>query len=290
MRSLLIIFSILIAILAGFSQAQAAILVDGNEGYADGYVSDVSKERSEKFYEIYIFASPPPKQKSLQDAIFNQTLSKEFRDKYREKFGQIDTESIVYQKNNFNMIDKDTTLSTSAETENSERRAFAEYMTKRLVEFHVDNYFKNDPTMRPIYEAKQKISNVEVKVGTQVKMNIRYEFAGNTLDLIIKNPWCDAKVALEMDPSSFGPSNVEETRVWLGKDINTKLRINTNAALVDGIGTVEFVRKITPMFAGFFTVSSYFKDGDAAVKKQLDTFGAATIRESRGFVGFSHTF
>lgn len=293
MRSFLAIFTILIAFLSCKCPAQAAPLVGANtnadEGYVAGYVDDVRAERAEKFYEIYIFASPPPKQKAWHEAIFNQKLTKEFRDEYRERFGEMDTESIIYQKNNFNMLDKNGALTVSAETENSARRDFAEYMLKRLVEFHVDNYFKNDPTMRPIYEAKQKLSNVEVKVGNQVKMNIRYELAGNTLDLVVKNPWCDAKVSLEMDPSSFGPSNVEETRIWVGKDINTRLRINTNAALIDGIGTVEFVRRITSNFSGFLSASSYFKNGDAEVKK-LDSFGAPTVRESRGFMGFSHTF
>lgn len=285
MRSFLVLFSIFIAFFAWSLSSQAALAL----APMDGYVSDVNAERSQKFHEIYIFSTPPPKEKNLHEAIFNQKLSKEFRQKYLDKFGQVDTESIMYQKNNFNTIDSNGTISVSVETEADERKQFAEYMMKRLTEYHVDNYFKNDPTMRPIYQAKEKLSNVEVKVGNQVKLNIRYELAGNTLDLVAKNPWCDARLSLEMDPSAFGPSSMEEARLWLGKDISKKLRVNTNATLYEGMATLEFIRVLTPTVTGLASVSSYFKDGEEVVR-QLDTFGAPTVRESRGFVGFSHAF
>ena len=58
-----------------------------------GYIDNVEKEKSERFVEIYLYSPPTHREQSLQEMIFNP-LTTEFKQKYREKFGQLDSESI----------------------------------------------------------------------------------------------------------------------------------------------------------------------------------------------------
>lgn len=243
----------------------------------EGYVSDVETERSERFQEVYMYA-PNAQEKSLQEEIFSP-LAKEFKEKYREKFGQTDTESIIYQPTKFSALDENRGAVLEVELENDKRRAFAEYMTKRLLEYHIDAYMRSQPQMRPVMEFKEKVQNVKVEVNESIRLNMQYNFAGNTADFIIDNPYCEAKVSLEMNTSSFGPSETEETRIWLNKDLNKQLKLNTNTTLNDGIFHAEFVRQFQMLnFSTMLGASSAFKES------------GKSIRETKFLVGFAHSW
>jgi hypothetical protein len=242
-----------------------------------GYVSDVAQEKRQKYREIYIFSSRPQQEPSLQEMIFDP-LAKEFRERYREKFNQVDTESLVYQRTDFSTLDGHRP-SQATEDENAKRRAFAEYMTRRMLEFHVDNYMKTQPQMQPIMEVKERIQNVEVKVNKDTKLNIQYNFAANVIDLILDNPYLDTKVALEMNPSAFGPSDVNESRLWLGKNLTKTVRANANVAATDGIAYVDLSKAIPKYHMGFsLGYSTFFKES------------GTSVRQSLYLVGLSHSY
>ncbi|GIL16665.1 MAG: hypothetical protein BroJett040_04160 [Oligoflexia bacterium] len=243
-----------------------------------GYISDVKTERAERYYEIFLFVTPPPNETKLTEVIFNRELSKEFRSKYQEKFGRVDSESAVYQSSRFDMNENLKNRPLAIEAELKERRQFGEFMTKRLTEWHVDNYIKSKPQMRKVYELKEKLSHMEVEVTKESKMDLRYSLAGNTLDVIYDNPWIDSKLAVEMDPGAFGPSQVQENRVWLGKNLNKKTRVNTNVATEDGIFTLEFIHMFKENLAGLMGGSTYTKPE------------GKTPRESKVALGLSHSF
>lgn len=244
----------------------------------EGYTQDVEKERQTKFMEIYLFLQPAPPKSDLSKAIWNSELSKEFKTKYREKFGQADLDALAYQTGRFIQQGHSGNNYELQEKESKERRAFGEYMTKRLTEWHVDNYFKTDPTMRPVYEAKEKLSNVEVKVNNQMKLNAQYSLAGNTLDVIVDNPWVDSRVALEMDPSTFGPSQVQENRLWIEKQLDSKNRVNTSTAFTDGIIFIEHVKHWKANLKTSLGFQNYFRNS------------GKTERQTKYLVGFSHQF
>ena len=210
-----------------------------------GYVSDITKEKAERYKEIFLFVRPNAPKQPLLESIFNLQLSKEFRDKYREKFGQLDTESIVYQsgaRSSADPLSNDLNRdSEEAIARQKDRRAFGEFMVKRLAEWHTDNYFKSEPNMRPVYELKEKLSKVDVRVTKTTKLEVRYELSSNNLDFIVDNPYLESKVSLEMDPGSIGPSRVQENRIWLGKNLTQKTRVKNTWATIDGLTTLEFI-------------------------------------------------
>lgn len=266
MRSFLL-FSLSFLFCAGSAAAPKAV--------PSGYVSNVSAEKSLRFYEVYLFVPQSTKEKSLQELIFSP-LTKEFKEKYREKFGDLDTESIVYRSS---AMGGTTEAPFVLEQKEEERQKFAEYMTKRLLEFHVDNYMKTQPQMKPVMEMKEKIQNVKVEVTKEVKVNIQYNFAGNSADVILDNPYCESKLSLEMDSSAFGPTDVQETRIWVSKDLNSALKTNSNLALTDGIAYADLTRSFPKQsIAASLGLSSAFKEG------------GTSPREVRYILGFSHTF
>ena len=274
LRAFFIISLHFLALGLGFSCSVARAA----ESSFSGYITDVQTEREQRFYEIYIFTTPPPAKANLKDTIFNPQLSKEFRDKYRETFGQVDTDSIVYQHSDFNALDQNRGVVQQTEAQYQDRRNFANYMMKRLVEWHVDNYFKTDPTMRPVYELKDKLSHVEVTVAQEVKVNAQYNLSGNTLDVVAKNPYLDeSKLSLEMNPTAFGPASVIETRIRLGNNVSKTVRYNFSATLTDGIATLERVKQLGA-WALSNSVSMFFKQG-----------GTST-REGRLMTGISRAF
>ncbi len=241
----------------------------------DGYISNIEAERNERFYEVYLFIPNLRKEPSLQDMIFSP-LTKEFKEKYRLTFGEIDTASISSRTQSMGGINVNPVV---VEQENQKRKLFAEYMTKRLLEYHVDQYMKTQPQMRPVMEVKQKIQNVKVEVTKQVRLNIQYNFAGNTADIILDNPYCDSKFSLEMDPRAFGPTEVRESRAWVSRNLTSSIRANSNIAVNDGIVYGDLTKTYSRRnLATTLGLSTPFKPG------------GTSVRETKTIFAFSHVF
>lgn len=244
-----------------------------------GYLLDVKSEREQRFYEIYIFAAPPAKPPLLSEVIFNARLSKEFRDKYREKFGQIDTSTIIYQPTKFSALDENRGAVLKVETDNKARKEFGDFMVKRLIEFHVDNYFKTEPSMRPVYELKERLSHVQVEVTKQTKVNAQYSFSDNSLDLIVDGPLFEtSKITLLMNPKQFGPGPILDEKLFLVSALSKRLKVVTTATAIDGIATAELQRFLKSNWSTSTGVATAFKSG------------GPTARETRWLVGLGHSY
>jgi hypothetical protein len=244
-----------------------------------GYLSEVRSERDQRFYEVFIFATPPVKTKPLSDVIFNEKLSREFREKYRERFGQLDTSTIIYQPTKFSIMDENRGAVLNIEIENSRRKQFGEFMVKRLIEWHVDNYFKTEPSMRPVYELKEKLSHVQVEVTKTTKLNAQYSFSDNSLDLIIDGPHFDSsKITLIMDSKQFGPGPIQDQKLYLTKALTKKLTWIGTATAVDGIASTELVRSFRSNWSTSVGTQAAFKQG------------GPSPRETKYMVGLGHSY
>jgi hypothetical protein len=246
-----------------------------NAAQKDGYISDVQAERNERYYEVYLFVPHIQKQQTLQEYIFSP-LTVEFKTKYKENFGEMDTDSIAFRAQSIGGITENPQI---IEEQTAKRKKFAEYMTKRLIEHHVDQYMKTKPEMRPVLEAKEAIQNVKVEVTKEVRLNIQYNFAGNLADFIIDNPYCDSKVTLEMNPNAFGPSEILETRAWVSRPLTTTLRANTNLAVTDGIAYGDLTKSFPKYhLATTLGLSTPFKES------------GTSVRETKYIFAFSHAY
>lgn len=253
------ILSILILILTGTAW-----------GTADsGYTSDIRSERRERYYEIFLLHTPRLKsEKSLQDRIFTSSLSKEFADRYEQKFGRHQAEQLMISPQQFEIYDPTTGAFISAEEYTERQKSFSEYMVRRLTEFHVDNYAKSKPEVKPLYDLKEKISQVEVKVGG-VNMDVKYSLSGNFVDVNLKNPYVDSRVVHEFSANEY---EKPETRVMLGYAWNKRTYVNTTALGADGILSAGIKRQVTKIFATSWNVSTFtYRGGYSAREHRVGT-------------------
>lgn len=210
-----------------------------------GYIQDVAAEKTEQFYEIYL--SPPSVQTKFdyRGKIFDQKLTTEFRDRYEQRFGFIDTDSMAFA-DRFTNFTENRGANVDLANKNDQRKQFAEYMMKRLGEYHFDNYMKSDPSMRPVYEIKEKLSNVSVEVTPESKVTMNYSVADNSVDVNYINPYVDARVRSEMNPRQLGPSEVIENWLYLGKAVTKTIYLMTTYATKDGWASVEVRKAYSP--------------------------------------------
>lgn len=241
----------------------------------NGYTQDVDSEREQDYYEIYLV---PPHREHVSDyrgLVFNHQLTTEFRQRYVERFGYIDNNSVNYTANQFTQGDQNR---GSVEVDSRNRRAYGEYMMRRLGEWHLDNFVKSEPSVRPLYEAKERLSNVSVEMGKQTRAKMAYSFSDNSAELVLENPYCDSKLRIEMDPTKVGPSAPIENRLYIGKSINKLTYVNSQLAEKDGIMILELQRQLAPAVGSAFSVSQPYKE---------QGFSA---RETRINAGVSHWF
>lgn len=95
-----------------------------------GYVADVRAER--EVVSVDLVWIPKPKERSdLRDRIFNQTLSREFRERYEQRFGQTEIERVFLAPNRTSYYNDVYGVKGTPQEISDERRKFGEFMVRR---------------------------------------------------------------------------------------------------------------------------------------------------------------
>lgn len=247
-------------------------------GPHSGYLETTKGERDTQVEDMILVQPPESLGPTLRERIFNDKLSKEFRDRYEEKFGRTEVERIYHSPNRYTYYDDVYGFDGSVQDMNDERRRFGEFMIRRLAEYHVDSYAKSDPSVRPLWEAKERLSQVKLEVS-RFRFDVKYSISGNTLDVNAVNPWLStSRVRLHMNSGAFGPGPVEETIVSLGRNLTNTVVLEGHAYLTDGIFSVLARKSLSERLATTATFSTFFKDQ------------GTSIRESLYLSGLSYTF
>ncbi len=231
-----------------------------NRNYEDhpGYVSSLENEKNDPGVEVPFIDKPAANQISLKEKIFNTELSKEFKDRYEDKFGRTEPERVYNSPNKYTYYDDLYTLQGTPSQVDDQERAFGNYMMARLVEYHFDNYLKSDPSMRTIYETKERLSQVKVEVD-EVKFDAKYDLAGNLIDLRARAPLFDTKITIGSGQRILSFTRAQTPTVGLEArylDIDKK---------VAGIITKRFTRFLTTSF----TASACTGDSTASPRETL---------------------
>lgn len=188
----------LILVLIHFAPAWAAGDEDAIPVYGahPGYLFDVDEEKNRREIEMVMLEKPKDDKKPIGKVIFNEKLSKEFQDQYKIQFGQTNAEQIINNPGR----DGDYlyySQPVSVQQYTIYQQQFGEYMLRRLTEYHVDNWFKNDPKLKPIYQAKDKFSNLNVQMKKGYKLNWKYNLAGPSMEASLENPY-DVQTRVQM--------------------------------------------------------------------------------------------
>lgn len=234
-----------LSLCGALASAKTAIPVGGRPGY----LQSVAKERNLTEEEFVLVPPPPPPATAsmiMGRPIFDAKLSREFQTRYEEKFGRTDAERIYNTNNQFALYDYPSGKQETVEAHEKNQMKFANYMLRRLTEHHADQYAKSNPDIRPIYELKDRISNVNVQVRKGYKMHIKYSYSGNFLDIRMDNPYdVDTKLSMQMS-DGFGPGHIERTILSLVYPISEKTSIAAHQEWDQSAGTTLIgTRKLT---------------------------------------------
>lgn len=223
-------------------------------GTRAGYLFDVQAEKDKRDLEMVLLEKPKPTGPPIRDVIFNQKLSREFQLQYEYRFGTTAAEQTInsVSRDNFQTTGQNLTIKEYRE----KQRAFGEYMGRRLTEYHVDNWAKSDPDIRPLYEVKDKISNVTVQTKSGYKLKFHYSFAGNSMDLRVDNPYkVETQVRVLMRSGQFSPEKPEETIYSLGYQMTKKVKVTSIYKQEDGVFEIVGTRPLSPRISTSLTGS-----------------------------------
>lgn len=216
-----------------------------------GYVTDVKEERNKRDIEMVMLERPKEAPKKPQEVFLNEKLSKEFQQQYAYKFGQSQAEQTLNTVSRNDGYTYYTGRNVTLNQYQKDQQDFAEYMTRRLTEYHVDNWVKNDPEMRPVYELKDKVSNVNVEFKSGYKFEWKYNFAGPNMEAKLKNPYkIDNKVRMEMTGIVSAP---KELIYSIGYQFTPRVRGDVIERQTDESTQIVFSRRMTTNISASIT-------------------------------------
>lgn len=260
-------------VLAIFAPLSALADDSREEVYGEhyGYLFEVQEERNKRDLEMVMLEQPKPPPKPLQEKIFDEKLSKEFQQQYQYRFGQSQAEQVL---NSVTRSDGYTYYSgqnvTVAQYQLYQQQ-FAEYMGRRLVEYHVDNWVRNDPQLRPVYELKEKVSNVNVPLRKGYKFKWKYNFAGPNMEFKLENPYdVDVRMRYEMVGVVSTPTEVIYS---LGYQLTRKVYMSLYHTQEDGVYQITFSRPLTRQWSTSITYSTDTNNSGATVNQELILLG-----------------
>ena len=132
-----------------------------------GYTSDISQEREREYKEVPIldpilplaYEPEPP-------SLVNKKLSLDFQDRYERQFGHRQEEVSIYETQRATTVINSRGEMPSGQETTEAQLQFGHYMVRRLGEYHLDNYLKEAPKARVIYEAKENLRELGSTDGT----------------------------------------------------------------------------------------------------------------------------
>lgn len=239
-------------------------------GKHHGYVFDVEEERNKRDIEMVMLEKPKHDEKPATDVIFNEKLTKEFQQQYKYRFGQTSAEQIFNSPSRSDGYSYYTGVTVGIQEYQKYQQQFAEYMSRRLIEFHVDDWAKKDPDFRPVYELKDKVSSLNVDVKSY-KFKWKYNFSGPHMDFSLENPYgVDTKVRVEMNGIVSAP---DEIIYSLGFPVSPRVYVQAVHKQEDGIYQLIGTRRLTKSISTSLTCMTDQSDKGESVKQDLYLVG-----------------
>lgn len=235
-------------------------------GAHPGYVTDVQKEKHTIDVEVVLIEEPSEVER--QREIFDAKLTKEFRQQFKYKFGATEMEQSLNSPGRFDDYYYYTGRTVSLKEYQAEQRSFGEYMGRRLVEHHVDRWAKANPKLQPVYELKDKMTNLKVEVQKGYKVDLRYSLSGNHLDFILDNPYdWDSRLRIE--------GGGQETIISIGGPVSKRWSVSGLTRFNDGIVQIIGTRRVTPALSLSITGSTDSKEEGQLEKQDLFLVGVS---------------
>ena len=240
-------------------------------GAHPGYLFNVVDEKNKRDVEMVMLDKPKDDKKPLSKVIFDEKLTKEFQTQYQYKFGQTGAEQVINNPGRDDQYLYYNSQNVTAQEYAKYQRQFGEYMARRLTEYHFDNWFKNDPTLKPVYEMKDKISNLDVQVKKGYKIKWKYNFAGPSMEAKVENPYdVETKVQVMMTDIISKPADVIYT---FGYQLNPRVHLEALYKQYEQLVQMIANRKMSKHIGMSLTASTGQLPGNPAIYQNLFLVG-----------------
>lgn len=246
LRALIIIFLGMLP--ASFGHAFGPFLAEAPYGSSPGYTDNVDDEYESESEEMVLMEKPEVLNvPNFHDRLFTSQLSDEFRQRYQDQFGRTEQEENYFLTSKQGYYQSPTGLTTTQVDD--QRRRFAEYMIKRLAEFHTDNLMKNDPVFKKVYAVKQAVSNYNLSIGPSSRFDMTYSFIGNYGLITFTNPLLVASASVRMDPSALLPTAPVEIYLSGVRALSKSVGLEVGYYFYDKAYRALVSRRITPLIS-----------------------------------------
>ena len=243
-------------------------------GAHPGYVENVSVEYDELVEEVYPVEDPRAHEPSINEFLFDEKLTKEFKQKYEDFFGRTEVEQNRTAINRFDDLEYSANILLTPEQDLERRRDYGVFVLRRLSEHHVDQYARNNEDLKQVYEVKQRISNLDVKSEQGYSFNINYRLSDNSFHMKLENPWeIKTRYSLYMDTAHVGPASVVERQLSLNYDLTPKTTVGTYYKEVDGTISVVGKRVVKSDLTASITGKTYVKEEGISTRENSIIFG-----------------
>lgn len=271
MASRLVPFAILLLISSLFGNAFAdGAAARGVYGGRPGYLFNVQEEKDKRDLEMVMLDPPPAPARTLNEAIFDRKLTKEFQSQYSYRFGATEAQQVMNSPGRYDQYTYYNDSNVSVQDYQAYQRSFGNYMGRRLFEYHVDNWAKKDPSVRPLYEVKDKVSNLSVQMKKGYKFKWKYSLSGNYMDFRLENPYdIETKVTVQM----AGGLSPDETIFDFGYRFTKRVRMSALYKIDDGLYQLVGSRQMTQHLAATLTGSIDTRKTGPAVQQNLILVG-----------------
>jgi hypothetical protein len=236
-----------------------------------GYTFDVTDEKNKRDVEMVMLDQPKDNKKPLKEVIFNQKLSREIQKEYENRFGYTAAQEVMNSPGRSDEYTYYNTQNVGILDYAHYQRQFGEYMGRKLVEYHFDNWAKNDPAIRPVYQMKDRISNLNMQVKKGYKIKWKYNFAGPNMEVSVDNPY-EIENSVHMDMSGIVSKPVEVIYT-VAYPFTTRVKISFVYKQIDGVYQVVATRKINRHVSTSLTASVDTRPEGPTIQQNLVLLG-----------------
>jgi hypothetical protein len=230
----------------------------------DDYLNVVEQEPSQASFELEALARPSV-QVPLQQRIFDEKITKEFKDRYAERFGGTETLQAYFDPNRLSYY--------TIQQDYAAKQNYANYMIRRLAEYHAEKYFTSEPGLKTVWDVKEAVSQAQVG-NKNFKIKGQYNISANLVEMNMETPFVNARLTTKPDGKSSADSALILSRV-----LNPKLSIEARYKF-EGTVYLTGSKKLGPNLAANLTFAK-----DAKNNTLLTSY-----RESIALAGLTYTY
>ena len=251
------------------SSAAIAYTRDYNEN--SGYLTDVSSERDMAMQDMVVIA-PPSTSDPIKNRIFDPKITKEFEDQYNQRFGFTESERSYYATNKYTTFNDGFGDPQSVQDVTKSSQRFGEYMVRRLAEYHSQQFAQHDPSMKAVWNAKERYSKMDVDVSS-FKFSSGYDLSSNTVDLKLKHAWIDSRMQVQMK----GVGGMRESIFSLSHEFSRHVTLESHYTFVDGIAQIIARKQLTPSMSASLVGSTFTNATGSSTRETLYLAGWGLI-------------